>query len=490
MGTQRERVAVVGLLTVVVVGTSLVLFEGFTIASIERAIAIGSACAAIAAIALVPALRSALTMRMVLVASLLLMTIAVVQPPQESQDLWSYAMNGRIVEHYGASPYTHAPADYPNDPLLAQVGAGWRHTRSLYGPAFTAVSAGIMSVAGSALLPTRLGFQLLAALCVLAALILLIRTTRDPVVVLLVGCNPVIIIEIVNIGRNDAIVGLALLGGVLLATRRRFVAAAVVLALAALVKIAVVAVLGAVLLWMWRRHGPRVAARAAAAGAVVMAIPYAIAGGVSALRPVANAANRMSRASIWQITRSDGPEHLLGIHGAQHVGAVIGSVGPGALLTVVALAVLFSLSRLNDPSPELVAIGAVVAFLLAGSYVLASYAAWVIPIAAWRHRAGISRAILVWSALLTIAYQAVRPMPTTPEDLAVWLVSSATLLVALVAIVGLSVAAVRRLRDGQGVRPARPASRSAIGASADTATSGPKIPDERISSDSMPCATW
>ena len=447
MGTQRERVAVVGLLTVVVVGTSLVLFEGFTIASIERAVAIGSACAAIAAIALVPALRSALTMRMVLVASLLLMTIAVVQPPQESQDLWSYAMNGRIVEHYGASPYTHAPADYPNDPLLA-------------------------------------------ALCVLAALILLIRTTRDPVVVLLVGCNPVVIIEVVNIGRNDAIVGLALLGGVLLATRRRFVAAAVVLALAALVKIAVVAVLGAVLLWMWRRHGPRVAARAAAAGVVVMAIPYAIAGGVSALRPVANAANRMSRASIWQITRSDGPEHLLGIHGAQHVGAVIGSVGPGALLTVVALAVLFSLSRLNDPSPELVAIGAVVAFLLAGSYVLASYAAWVIPIAAWRHRAGISRAILVWSALLTIAYQAVRPMPTTPEDLAVWLVSSATLLVALVAIVGLSVAAVRRLRDGQGVRPARPASRSAIGASADTATSGPKIPDERISSDSMPCATW
>ena len=131
-----------------------------------------------------------------------------------------------------------------------------------------------------------------------------------------------------------------------------------------------------------------------------------------------------------------------------------------------------------------------VAFLFAGSYVLASYAAWVIPIATWRHRAGISRAILVWSALLTIAYQAVRPMPTTPEDLAVWLVSSATLLVALVAIVGLSVAAVRRLRDGQGVRPARPASRSAIGASADTATSGPKIPDERISSDSMPCATW
>lgn len=498
MGTQRQRAAVVGLLTVVVVGTSLVLFEGFSIASLERALAVGLACAAIAAIALVPALRSALTMRMVLVASLLLMTIAVVQPPEESHDLFSYAMNGRIVEHYGASPYAHVPADYPHDPLLAQVGTGWRHTRSLYGPAFTAVSAGIMSVAdsvsartgGTSLLSTRLGFQLLAALCVLAALILLVRTTRDPVVVLLVGCNPVIIIEIVNVGRNDAIVGLALLGGVLLATRRRLVAAAVVLALAALVKIAAIAALGAVLLWMWRRHGVRPAARAAAVGAAIMAVPYVIAGGLNAIRPVVNASNRMSRASIWQLTRTRGSEHLLGIHDAQRVGTVIGSVGPFALLTVVGLAVLFSLSRLDDPTPELVAIGAMVAFLLAGSYVLASYAAWVIPIAAWRHRAGISRVVLVWSALLTVAYQAVRPMPTTLEDQAVWLVSSATLLVALVAIVGLSVAAVQRLRHGQGVRPASPASRSAIGASSDTATSGPKMPAERISLDSMPRATW
>jgi hypothetical protein len=466
----QERAAVVGLLTVIVVSTSLVLVDGFTLASIERGLAVGAAIAAIAAIMLIPRVRGALTMRMVLVASLLLMTIAVIEPPGESHDLWSYAMNGRIVEHYGASPYTHAPADYPHDPLLAQVGDGWRHTRSLYGPAFTAVSAGIMTVADGSLLATRLGFQLLAALCVLAALVLLFRTTRDPVVLLLVGCNPVIVIEVVNIGRNDAIVGLALLGGVLLATRRRFATAALVLALAALVKIAVVAVLGAVLLWMWRRYGRRAAARAAAVGALVLAVPYAIAGGITALRPVANATNRMSRASIWQLARSGGLEHLLGIHDAQRVGALIGGVGPVALVTVVGLTALFSLSRLDDPTPELVAIGAVVAFLFAGSYVLASYAAWVIPIAAWRHRAGISRAVLVWSALLTVAYQAVRPMPASREDLAVWLVSGATLLFALVAIVGLSVAAVRRLRERQGVRPASPARRSAIGASSETAT--------------------
>jgi len=442
----RGRIAAVALLAVVVGTTSLVMADGFTIVSPERAGAVAIACVALAALVLVPAARRALTLPMVLVASMVLLTVAVVEPPAESHDLWSYAMNGRILEHYGDSPYTHAPADYPHDPLLAQVGAGWRHTKSLYGPAFTAVSAGVASVTGTDLLATRLGFQLLAAACVLAILLLLYRTTRDPVVVALVGCNPVVMLEVVNIGRNDALVGLALLGGVLLATRKRFVAAATVLALGASVKIAAVAALGVVLLWVWRRYGTRIAARAAAVGALVLAVPYAIAGGVRALRPVANASNRMSRASFWQLTRREGFEHLLGLRDAQRVGAVVGSVGPAALVVLIGLAVLFACSRLADPTPELVALAVLAAFLLAGSYVLASYAMWVIPIAAWRHRAGVSRAVLVWSGLLTIAYQAVRPMPTAPDDLAVWLASMVTLVFAVVAIGALAVAAVRRLR--------------------------------------------
>ena len=332
MTVHRGRIAALALLAVTVAGTSLVMVDGYTIASPERAAAVGVACVALATLVLVPTLRRALTMPMVVAASLLLLTVAVVQPPAESHDLWSYAMNGRIVEHYGDSPYTHTPADYPHDPLLAQVGAGWRHTKSLYGPAFTAVSAGIASVAGTDLLATRLGYQLLAAACVLALLLLLYRTTRDPVVVALLGCNPVVMIEVVNIGRNDAIVALALLAGVLLATRRRFVAAAVVLALGALVKIALVAALAVVVLWIWRRHGTRIAAAAAAARRVrARDLRTRSRAGSARSKPVANASNRMSRASVWQLTRHDGFEHLLGVHSAQRVGAVVGSVGPAAV---------------------------------------------------------------------------------------------------------------------------------------------------------------
>ena len=67
---------------------------------------------------------------------------------------------------------------------------------------------------------------------------------------------------------------------------------------------------------------------------------------------------------------------------------MIGTVGPAAVLGVVGLVVLLSLSRLGDPSPELVALGAIAGFLLVGSYVLASYAMWALPLAAWRYRVG------------------------------------------------------------------------------------------------------
>jgi Glycosyltransferase family 87 len=445
MSRRRHDLAAV-LLAVTVVGTAVVLVSGFRVASPERAAGVGLACAALATVVVVPGLRRALTLPMVLTATLVLLTIAVAAPPAETHDLYSYAMDGRIVAHYGDSPYTHAPSDYPHDPLLREVASGWRHTPSLYGPAFTAASAGIASVAGTDVLANRLGFQLLAAACVLALLLVLYRRTRDPVVVALVGCNPVVLIEVVNAGRNDALVALALLAGILLATRRRLVAAAAVVALGALVKISVVVALGALLVWTWRRYGSRITAAAGAAAAAVLVVPYAIVGGMRALEPVTEAANRMSRASIWQVTRRDGLEHLLGLHNAARVGAVLGTVGPAAVVGVVGLAALLSLSRLADPSPELVALGAIAGFLLLGSYVLASYAMWALPLAAWRYRAGVSRAVLAWSALLTVAYQAVRPMPTAVGDLAVWLVSGVTLLFAVVSIMALAVAAVKRLR--------------------------------------------
>lgn len=451
----RAQITVLALLALSVGGTAVVLVGGLRVSSVARAAALVVAFGAIVAVATVPSLRRALTMRMAFAGSIVLSAIAVVQPPRASGDLWSYAMIGRIVARYHASPYTHVPANYPHDPLLALVAREWRHTPSLYGPAFSALSAALASIAGTATLPTRLGYQLLAAGAVFVALVLLAHKTRDPVVVLLVGLNPVIALQVVNVGRNDALVGLGVLAGVLLASRRRFLAAAAVIALAALVKIVAIAALAALLLWVWRHHGKRAATAAGAAAVALLAVPYALVGGFRTLRPVTNGTRRESGASIWQLSRLDGFEHLIGLRNADRI-TDLSRVGPAALLLIAALGLLFTLSRLNDPTPELVAIAALTAFLLAGSFVLASYAAWVIPIAAWRHRAGISRAVLGWSALLAVAAQSKHLIPSQPLGFVVWLMTFATVLFAAVSIVALTVAAIRRWRVEPTARVPRP----------------------------------
>jgi len=71
---------------------------------------------------------------------------------------------------------------------------------------------------------------------------------------------------------------------------------------------------------------------------------------------------------------------------------------------------------------------------------------WVLPLVAWRHRAGLSRVLVVWSSLLLLAYQSARGMPSSADDAVVWLGSAATVACAVVAIVALTTAAVARLR--------------------------------------------
>src|SRR5450432_3652418 len=73
----------------------------------------------------------------------LALLVAIAVPPRGSHDLWSYVMYGRTLAIHHASPYVHAPGAYPGDPFLHLVGSGWKGTTSIYGPLFTAISAGL-----------------------------------------------------------------------------------------------------------------------------------------------------------------------------------------------------------------------------------------------------------------------------------------------------------------------------------------------------------
>jgi hypothetical protein len=362
-------------------------------AGAEFAAALG-AVSAFGALVALESRRPALSRRPIWAGSIVLLCVAVALPPQGSRDIWAYAMYGRMVSAHGASPYRHTPAEFPHDPWEARVAPAWRHSPSVYGPVFTAVSAAGMAVVGRSATAGRLVFQTLAALAVLGALLVVRRVRGDPLALAFIGLNPVVI-AIVNGGHNDLLAGLAVLAGVALAWRsRRPWAAGVVLAAGALVKIAALLPLAAVLAWLlWRpgdrRRGLRDAAEAAGAAAACLVVAYLLAGGWGATAPLQQASSFESRASMW------GP-HLLGRY--------FGRSDWWALATVVVVALIVTAGGLRERTAVLAAGGAAVVYLVAAPYALPWYAGWAIPVLAlaWRSRLAVLAA--VDASLLLLVY--------------------------------------------------------------------------------------
>src|SRR5437879_11157417 len=68
--------------------------------------------------------RPALACWMVFAATAVVMTISVAVPPRTSNDVWAYAIYGRIVTAHDESPYVHPPRDLPNDPYYPRAHRG------------------------------------------------------------------------------------------------------------------------------------------------------------------------------------------------------------------------------------------------------------------------------------------------------------------------------------------------------------------------------
>ncbi len=335
-----------------------------------------------------PVRDAVLTKGRVVAVSGALLLVAVAVPPV-GHDMWSYAMYGRMVSVHGVSPYTHVPADYPNDPLLSLVG--WRNTPSVYGPGFVAVAAVGTAVTGSSPLANRVFFQGIEALAMAGAMVLVWRRTRDPAALAFVGLNPALIAAVTD-GHNDLLVGVAVLAGALLVTDERPVAAGVAMAAGALVKIVVLLPLAGLFVWAWVRWGRVKAFVMAGVAAGVIIGAYACAGGWSALQPVLDAAGkRTTRASFWNWP-----------------GAVGVRPGPLPLLTLALIAAALIVLPRRSGSPAWVAGAVVLAFLLTAQYVLPWYVAWGLPTLAlvWRSRLALLAA--AQAAVLALSYVPVR----------------------------------------------------------------------------------
>jgi hypothetical protein len=276
------------------------------------------------------------------------------------------------------------------------MGSGYHHTRSPYGPAFTALSAAGTSLAGSDPRSNRLFFQGLEAIAVAGALLVLWRRTRRVDALVWVGLNPLVISAVVNDGHNDGLVMLCILAGAALATDRRFLLSGAVIALAALVKLPALLALGGLVIWLLRARGTRDAARATAAGAVVVTGGYAITG-FSALKSIGDSGQLVSRASVWT------PSHdLLAGSGRSWLADALPEI---SLAVIVALGVLLAWAGSRERDPATSTAGASSAFGLGGSYVLPWYATWGLPTFATRDPGPLAWLVAAQGAVLLVTYQ-------------------------------------------------------------------------------------
>jgi hypothetical protein len=396
----RSPAVRVGLLTGLVSGCFLALLNGRRIWGPHLAFeAVAVAC--FAALLALERKDRWLTFRTVAMAGSVLLVLAVTFPPTESADVWSYVMYGRIVAVHHANPYTTPPAAYPDDRWSRLVRPIWRDSPSLYGPLFQSVAALVVRVVGGSGVRLRLGFQLIAALALVGILWLLWWRTRDPPAVAVLALNPLVIIGGVNGAHTDALVGLAVLSGVLLSEgRRKAVVAGVMVGLGALVKVVALLPAGILILWTWRRRGTRAALVNGAAVAATVAAGYALFGRMDAIRALGSESGLTNRFSVWRlvwwihpVVQADGERHLAS-----------GAASWITMALLLALALLASVPALRLNGPDRAVALAVLVYLLGGLYVQPWYVIWALPTLAlaWRSR-------LVWVAIgleaaLTVAY--------------------------------------------------------------------------------------
>jgi Glycosyltransferase family 87 len=154
-----------------------------------------------------------------------------------STDAWTYWSYGRIAAVHDANPYRDPPDDFPEDPSFPYVGADWRDTTSVYGPAFTLASEPLALTAGESEDAAAWIYKTLAAIAILVALGLATRLSPRPAFACaFVGWNPLLAVHFAGGGHNDAWMAALVLVALALAGSGRQIWAGVAWTTAVLVK--------------------------------------------------------------------------------------------------------------------------------------------------------------------------------------------------------------------------------------------------------------
>lgn len=165
-------------------------------------------------------------------------------PPLYSADVYSYIAQGAMVleghDVYSAGPSVLDPAG-PGGDAAASVGGHWTDTPAPYGPFFLLLARGVAWTTGGTIVPAVLGMRIIA----LGALALIVWGVRnlarehgrsEGAALRLGALNPLLLMHVVGGVHNDGLMIGLMLAGAVLALRGRWIAGAVLIGLAMMVK--------------------------------------------------------------------------------------------------------------------------------------------------------------------------------------------------------------------------------------------------------------
>ncbi len=181
--------------------------------------------------------RSDPSLQVVVALAAAIQLVPLAAPLLLSTDAWTYWSYGWIGSRGSGNPYVDPPSDFPANSALRYMGSDWRHTTTVYGPAFTAASEPLAIVAGSSDAVAAWSYKTLAAVATLAAALLAGRLARRrSFAVALVGWNPLLAVHMGGGGHNDAWVGALIVAALALSGRGRRTGSGALWALAVFVK--------------------------------------------------------------------------------------------------------------------------------------------------------------------------------------------------------------------------------------------------------------
>jgi hypothetical protein len=268
--------------------------------------------------------RERATPRSLLITLVLWSVPLVAGPPLFSRDVYAYLAQGAMAAA-GLDVY-HAGIGQLGGEVGAQVPKMWQDTPTPYGPVFVVLAAAIAAIVGSKLIAGLIGLRLLALAGVVLMTACLPTVARrcgvDPSAALWLGAlNPLVPLHLIAGAHNEAVMLGLLVAGIALALRGRFVFAAVLVTLAALVKAPAVAGLAAVAAVWWQqlpgrtRHVQAVVRTALVAGVTCVTVTAATGLGFgwigSLTTPISpqswSVTSALGRASRLVLLDADGP---------------------------------------------------------------------------------------------------------------------------------------------------------------------------------------